>query len=136
MGKIPIEQGGQTALTEFRVLKKFKHRDHGPLALVECKPKTGRQHQIRIHLALENLPILGDKLYGIDESRALMFFERKPAALDEADWIDPRSIADFPRHALHAFELAFDHPVTGKRMQVRAPWPEDLAEVVSFLPHA
>lgn len=122
MGEIAVQDGGQRALTEFRVLKKFKHREHGPLALIECKPKTGRQHQIRIHLALQDLPILGDKLYGIDESQALLFFERGPA----------RPEANFPRHALHAAELAFDHPVSGKRMRVRAPWPTDLATILKI----
>lgn len=122
MGRIEIADGGQEALTEFRVLGHRRSREHGPLALVECRPKTGRQHQIRVHLALQGLPILGDKLYGVDEETALSFFERTSA----------RENAEFPRHALHAYELQFDHPVTGERMKVRAPWPEDLAGVMAF----
>jgi 23S rRNA pseudouridine1911/1915/1917 synthase len=106
---------GQTALTSFRVLETA-----GDFALVECFPKTGRQHQIRVHLEHAGHPIVGDKLYGIDEEEAARFFERK--------FLSPEAEAKLllPRHALHSCLLGFTHPRTGKEVTFESPLPPDL----------
>ena len=117
MATAPESDGGQSALTEFSTLARF-----GEFALVECLPKTGRQHQIRVHLEAAGHPIVGDKLYGMADEEAARFYERK--------FISAEAMAKLllPRHALHAYELTFEHPSTGKRVTFRSELPEDLLE--------
>ncbi|MGP1459063.1 MAG: RluA family pseudouridine synthase, partial [Treponema sp.] len=96
-GTLSAERGGLYARTDFTVL------EHGviggiPVVQIEARPLTGRTHQIRVHLASAGLPILGDTLYGAPE---------------------------YARTMLHAERLTFPHPVSGKRMTVSAPLPEE-----------
>ena len=81
--------------------------DTGPCSLLRCRLVTGRMHQIRAHLSAKGWPLVGDPVYG------------KPGA-------EPR----FPRQALHAWRVAFTHPITAERMEVVAPLPEDMRELV------
>lgn len=116
----PESAGGMTAKTHFKRLGTYSHPIHGPFSLVECHPKTGRQHQIRLHLDTAGFPIVGDKLYGMPEEEAVRFYERlrlTPEA--EAKLI-------LPRHALHAAEIKFKHPVSKKEMHFKSPLPPDL----------
>ncbi|MCP5509198.1 MAG: RluA family pseudouridine synthase [Chlamydiales bacterium] len=85
---------GKQAITHFRVLA-----NDGPLHLIECRPETGRTHQIRVHLKSCNAPVLGDKLYA------------KP---------NPK----IPRHLLHAWKLQLIHPITKKNLTIEAPCHE------------
>lgn len=114
-------EGAQTASTRFKRISK-----HGEFSLVECYPKTGRQHQIRVHLEAAGHPIVGDKLYGMPEAEALRFYERKH--------LTPEAEAKLllPRHALHAHTLRFVHPLTQKKLLFTAPLPDDLN---AFLTH-
>ncbi len=88
-------------------------------ALVRCSLETGRQHQIRVHLAGAGLPLVGDKLYGPDEG---LFARGADGELTE----DDLRVLELPRHALHAAELSLDHPMTGARLHIEAPLPDDL----------
>jgi 23S rRNA pseudouridine1911/1915/1917 synthase len=88
-------------------------------ALVRCELETGRQHQIRVHLASLGSPIVGDKLYGPDET---CFARGADGELTEADL----ALLELPRHALHAARLALAHPMTGAPLSIEAPLPEDL----------
>jgi len=99
-----------------------------PIALVEARPRTGRQHQVRVHLSLIGCPVLGDKIYGPDEKVFLEFLDggMSPALL--------RRLV-MPRHALHAWKVALDHPFTGRRLEVESPLPEDMARFVSGSGH-
>lgn len=89
-------------------------------ARVRCELETGRQHQIRVHLACLGAPIVGDKLYGPDES---CFARGADGELTEEDL----GRLELPRHALHAARVAFVHPMTGVPTVVEAPFPGDLA---------
>lgn len=114
---------GLPAVTRFRVLRRFAGH-----ALVEAEPETGRQHQIRVHLAGIGCPLVGDKLYGAGEQ---YFME----ACDRG--LSPELLARFdglPRHALHAAHLTFPHPVTGALTTVESPLPADLRAYIAALP--
>jgi 23S rRNA pseudouridine1911/1915/1917 synthase len=104
MAVVPEGSGGRAAVTHFRVLGRFPGH-----ALLECRPVTGRTHQIRIHLAAIGCPIVGDRTYG----------RRQPTLPLE-------------RHFLHAARLSFRLPSGGVRT-FEAPLPDDLREVLAFL---
>jgi 23S rRNA pseudouridine1911/1915/1917 synthase len=97
--------GGRSAATVFEVREHFERA-----SLLEATPRTGRTHQIRVHLAAVGHPILGDGRYGGggDEARAL----------------------GLERPFLHAWRLGFDHPATGARVDLEEPLPEDLERVL------
>ncbi len=124
---------GAPALTRVRVLARFVDGNGAPLTLVEAEPLTGRQHQIRVHLASVGLPIVGDKLYGPDEQIFLRLAEsrRPPAPIGTFDPLiteEERAKLRLPRHALHAAFLSIAHPETGALIELTSPLPPDLAE--------
>jgi 23S rRNA pseudouridine1911/1915/1917 synthase len=114
------------AVTEYQVIERF-----AGFALVQAVPKTGRTHQIRLHLAHVRHPVLCDRLYG---GRAI---------LNEAELIPRGSIAqdsdiaaDVPlldRQALHAHQLAFRHPTTNERVEFVAELPVDMERTLAAL---
>ncbi|MEB2314436.1 MAG: RluA family pseudouridine synthase [Polyangiaceae bacterium] len=89
-------------------------------ALVACELETGRQHQIRVHLAALGCPVVGDKLYGPDER---MLARAADGELTSED----RARLELPRHALHAHRYALPHALTGVRLELESPLPPDLA---------
>ncbi|MCA3005953.1 MAG: RluA family pseudouridine synthase [Planctomycetaceae bacterium] len=105
LAKIASPPLGKPAVTAWRVVQ------GGPLgALLECRPLTGRLHQVRVHLEAVGCPIMGDGLYA-------------PASVARAA----------PRLGLHAHRLAFDHPTTGQVIDVRTPFPKDLRSTLRLL---
>ncbi len=109
------------ASTAFEVVEvRTRARTGAAYALVRCTLETGRQHQIRVHLASLGAPVVGDKLYGPDE-RA--FARAADGELTE----DDAAQLELPRHALHAARLSLPHPVTGAPLAVEAPLPADMA---------
>jgi 23S rRNA pseudouridine1911/1915/1917 synthase len=90
-------------------------------ALVRCGLETGRQHQIRLHLASLGAPVVGDKLYGPDE---MAFARGADGALTELDLLR----LEIPRHALHAARLTMPHPITGALLDLEAPLPADVTD--------
>jgi 23S rRNA pseudouridine1911/1915/1917 synthase len=105
------------AATRFEVLAVS---GDGTYAQVQCDLETGRQHQIRLHLASLGAPIVGDKLYGPDESIFARGADGEMTPADEA-------LMELPRHALHAARIALAHPVTGRPFEVISPLAPDLA---------
>jgi 23S rRNA pseudouridine1911/1915/1917 synthase len=88
-------------------------------ARVRCRLETGRQHQIRLHLATLGSPVVGDKLYGPDERAFARCADGELTAADVA-------MLEMPRHALHAARLALPHPMTGAPLEIEAPLPDDM----------
>lgn len=112
----------QPALTEFEVLARGEDA-----ALVEARPKTGRQHQIRVHLLHVGHPIWGDKLYL--GSEAFFMEALRPDFPAEAIVEE----VGHHRQALHAFAATFTHPDTKERLTLRAPLADDLVELAKRL---
>jgi 23S rRNA pseudouridine1911/1915/1917 synthase len=110
---------GRPARTRFRVEQRFE-RDGAAFALVRAFPETGRQHQIRVHLREAGFPLVGDKIYGIDEAVYDRFVR---GALTD----DDRARLLLTRQALHAHRLSFAHPESGAPMAFEAPLPADLS---------
>lgn len=124
MGPVPVDAGGLPAATRVRPLARGTFRGEA-ITLVEALPETGRQHQIRVHLAELGHPLIGDKLYGIAEERFLAIVEGgRPLAELEAE-------LGLSRHALHAAALELPHPTRGERVRFAAPWPDELAAILS-----
>jgi 23S rRNA pseudouridine1911/1915/1917 synthase len=98
----------------------------GTYARVVCRLETGRQHQIRVHLAALGAPVVGDKLYGPDDG----LFAR---AADDELTPEDSALLEMPRHALHAYRLALPHPISGEPLRVEAPLPRDMVDFWSAL---
>jgi 23S rRNA pseudouridine1911/1915/1917 synthase len=116
--RMAVVEGGRRAVTRFRVRERWRAAE-----LLDVALKTGRTHQIRVHLAHLGHPVVGDEIYGRDWGRGMGGPMRVWAR-------ELRRMAK--RQLLHASDLVFRHPVSGKEMHFRAPFPEDLAEVVSW----
>jgi 23S rRNA pseudouridine1911/1915/1917 synthase len=114
--RMAVVAGGRQARTLYRVVEKLVGT-----SLIECRPVTGRTHQIRVHLAHVGNAIVGDPLYAGRQWRNL------------AEHRHQHACRDFPRQALHAWRLAFDHPVTGERVDFEASPPADFQDLVAVL---
>jgi 23S rRNA pseudouridine1911/1915/1917 synthase len=115
-GEIKVRQAvgaGQSAVTEFEKLA-----TDGRLSLIRAKPRTGRLHQIRAHLAHIGHPVVGDKLY-VGAGEAYLKAVRKEIAREDLDALGAE------RQLLHAWKISFEHPRTGRRLNIIAPVPAD-----------
>lgn len=114
-------QGGRHAVTRARVVERFGTPP--AVALLDCWLETGRTHQIRVHLAHAGHGLIGDPVYG---------GRRKPPrkALSTAA---TDAIARFPRQALHAAILGFEHPITHQMLRFESPMPPDMEDLLADL---
>jgi 23S rRNA pseudouridine1911/1915/1917 synthase len=120
---------GKHAITHYWTIDSFGQQDgaaagRGAAALVECRLKTGRTHQIRVHLAHIGAPLIGDPVYG--KMRGLK------ASGARAQTVDAAARA-FPRQALHAAVLGLIHPITGAAMRFESALPPDMAGLLEAL---
>jgi len=114
--RMAVVRGGRNALTLYRVRRSF-----GRFTLLDVELKTGRTHQIRVHLAWIKHPVVGDETYGGGRDNTIQ---------------DPRlraRIRSLNRQFLHAEKLGFIHPETREPVKFEAPLPEELSEVLSAL---
>jgi 23S rRNA pseudouridine1911/1915/1917 synthase len=109
-----VASGGKEAVTHYRALRALGLR----AALVECRLATGRTHQIRVHLTNIGHPLIGDQTYGRGRTSGL-----------------PEAARVFPRQALHANLIGFNHPVSGDYLEFASPLPTDIAELIAALEH-
>ena len=105
---------GRSALTRWKVAERFD-----TLSLLEIFPKTGRTHQIRVHLSAMGHPLLGDPLYG------------KKGGLQDS--VSREGSRRLNRQALHACRLGFIHPQTGERVDFVSPLPPDMQGILDWL---
>ena len=109
---------GKTAITHYKVLE-----DLGYISLIECKLETGRTHQIRVHFSHIKHPLFNDEEYGGDQILKGTTFTKYQQFIKNCFKI-------LPRQALHAKSLAFNHPVTGKRLSFDSDLPDDMVQVI------
>ena len=112
-----VIEGGQEAVTHYRVLQRYRSHTH-----IDVRLETGRTHQIRAHLAHINIPLVGDPLY----SGRLQLPAGCSPSLAEA-------LRGFKRQALHARRLTLQHPESGETVSWEAPLPADFESLISAL---
>lgn len=103
--KFGVNEEGKRALTKFKLIKKYR-KDGKIYSLLEIDLKTGRTHQIRVHLSHLRWPLVGDKVYGGERVDGLK------------------------RPFLHAYKIIFNHPINNKEIKIETDLPEDLVEVL------
>jgi len=116
--KMAVVKNGRRALTRIRVRERWPAAEYLDISL-----KTGRTHQIRVHLMYVGHPVVGDGVYGARWAKGM--------SGDARGWaqdLDRRAT----RQMLHSSELSFRHPATGEEMKFRAPLPDDMASVVHW----
>ena len=106
-----IANGGRQAITQYQIQQVLGADPRQKFALLKLSPKTGRTHQLRVHMSAIGFPIVGDTVYGgqVFESPGFRF----------------------ERQALHAFEITFVHPGTLKPMTLQAPMPLDMGQLIA-----
>jgi len=114
--RMAVVRGGRSALTVYKVRKPY-HR----FTLLDVELKTGRTHQIRVHLAWLHHPVVGDETYGGGRDNNI-----QDARLRSL-------VRNLGRQFLHAERLAITHPTTGARLEFHAPLPDDLANLLAQL---
>ncbi len=115
--RMTIREDGREAVTHYRVVHRFRGHTH-----VRLKLETGRTHQIRVHMAHINYPLVGDRVYGGRLSLP------KGASQELIE-----TLRGFKRQALHAARLAFEHPRTGKPVECTASVPGDMQRLLDVL---
>lgn len=115
--RMAVVESGKEATTHYRIRERFRHH-----SLLSLRLETGRTHQIRVHMAHIQHPLIGDPVYG---GRLKL----PPRCSDRL----AQTLRKFHRQALHATRLGLEHPVTGEQMEWEAPLPEDMQLLISAL---
>ena len=118
MDAYPDGDYGKEAITHYKVLERFHYS-----TLMELRLETGRTHQIRVHMKYKGHPLFGDTTYGGDSIVKGTVYSKYKQFVENCFNI-------LPRHALHAKELGFTHPVSGKWIQFNSDLPADMLEVI------
>jgi 23S rRNA pseudouridine1911/1915/1917 synthase len=114
--RMAVVSAGRKAVTDYEVTEQYRYA-----SLLRCRIRTGRTHQIRVHLKSLGHPIIGDPVYSGPQWRGI------------PDKKLQKVLADFKRQALHASRISIPHPSTGEMMRFDAPMPADMVAVVDVL---
>ena len=114
--RMAVVRGGRSALSQYRVRQRFDR-----FTLLDVELKTGRTHQIRVHLAWLKHPVVGDETYGAGRDNTIQDAQVRAR------------VRNLGRHFLHAEKLAFTHPQTNKRVEFTSPLPAELSELLTVL---
>ena len=114
--RMAVVRGGRSALSLFRVQQRFDR-----FTLLDVELKTGRTHQIRVHLAWLKHPVVADETYGGGRDNTIQDARLRA------------HVRNLGRHFLHAEKLAFTHPKTGERVEFESPLPPELAELLEVI---
>jgi 23S rRNA pseudouridine1911/1915/1917 synthase len=117
--RMAIRPTGRNAVTQWEIVERYLPRAASVASLLDCRLKTGRTHQIRVHLAAIGHPLLGDSVYG-------QGFKTKSALLPDAA---RDALVALSRQALHAYLLTIEHPATGEELEFRSDLPPDLTKL-------
>jgi len=115
--KMAVTNSGKKAVTHYRIINKFQHYTH-----LDVQLETGRTHQIRVHMSHIKHPIVGDPVYGNNNSVK----KGVDSSLRE-------TVKNFKRQALHAYSLELPHPITKDKMKFNADLPNDINSLVEAL---
>ena len=113
---------GKKAITNYKTLEVFENNNSPTLSLIECKLKTGRTHQIRVHMSYKGNNILGDKKY-----------KKKFKKIKNINSDLEKVILSLDRQFLHAKALSFIHPKTGKELEFTSILPQELEKILKIL---
>jgi len=113
-----LQSGGKNAVTHYEVIENYRNT----ASLIKCNLKTGRTHQIRVHLSSIGCNLIGDDVYIKAKKTSLSFPEPLKSFINT-----------FPRQALHAYSLGFIHPKTKKHLNFQADFPSDMKELIEKL---
>ena len=114
--RMAVVAGGRNAITDYEVIEQLRHA-----SVIRCILRTGRTHQIRVHLKSLGHPIIGDPVYSGPQWRGIQ------------DKRLQKAISGFGRQALHAAHLAISHPKTDEQMSFTAPLPDDMRDLILAL---
>ena len=115
-----ILNNGKYSETSIKIKQSF-----GVCSLIECTLKTGRTHQVRVHLNSIHYPLIGDKLYGKNKVSSSL--------KDKKNFNKILALKNFHRHALHAYTLGFIHPTLKKMLKFKSEIPDDMLKLLKFL---
>ena len=113
---------GKKAITNYKTIEVFENKNSPTLSLIECKLKTGRTHQIRVHMSYKGSNILGDKKY-----------KKKFKKIKNINPDLEKMILNLDRQFLHAKVLGFVHPKSGKEMEFTSILPQELEKIIKIL---
>ncbi len=119
---VRVQEDGQAAITKVKTLQRIDAPILGPVSLLICEPLTGRTHQLRVHLASQGCPIIGDPKYG-DHGRDDLFGAKHP---------EPKGRL-VTRMFLHAWQLRCQHPKTQETLNLMAPLDESFMNALNLL---
>ena len=112
--RMAVVEGGKPAVTHYQIEEKFSS-----CTLLRCKLETGRTHQIRVHLAYIQHPLVGDRTYLKGPQKCVA--QLRPI------------LTEFPRQALHATQLGLEHPVSHEWLEWQAPMPQDMTKLLQAI---